>query len=591
MPKTRKRKAIARTSDTVSLEVGESDSESIGSVFADDERDGDFVLLENVSSGWITESEEFSDDYDDLPVLPSPVETRSEQRRKRCFEMRSAEYHLDGCIEKAGGGKDKTGELRGQYGVGGKSERTVYRKIKELKDVAATSGSRITDGELQQQINSVKAQQRGSSKLVQTSINNFLKCKSIAVGTEIESEASPPVQKKSRHVPEDSSINSTSEIIIIEDDEPPSSQDEEEIAEGELITEEVTDEANKWMDIVGEDMPIVTSDFAQLQALCLENLKISRKKKNYAAEVWYAALADLYRWTPQQGRIKASRRVMRNHGRGDGFARRLRGQARYFEQYQTLRPSYHGQRKTSGSLLDNEEVCMGLQRWLRTLEVGKATPLLLRKHVTEAVLPSLSDISKKSISLCTARKWMWALGFRQKRHSKGVYYDGHERKDVKEHRHKFLEVMNELAKSSATYEGDDMKRVPPQFMNGQEQQEVEFIYHDEMSVHANDYQQDYWLRPGEQVLKKKERGHVMMVSDFICQETMRLCLSDEQWEAELAKPEAEHLPVHDACVIIYPSGREGGDSYWNNEQMIAQLEKCAEDFQNTVSKQEVCLDL
>lgn len=62
-----------------------------------------------------------------------------------------------------------------------------------------------------------------------------------------------------------------------------------------------------------------------------------------------------------------------------------------------------------------------------------------------------------------------------------------------------------------------------------------------------------------------------MVSDFIFQETGSLCLSEEQWEAELAKPEAEHLPCQDAHVVIYPTGKEGGDDYWNNDQMVSQV--------------------
>jgi len=62
----------------------------------------------------------------------------------------------------------------------------------------------------------------------------------------------------------------------------------------------------------------------------------------------------------------------------------------------------------------------------------------------------------------------------------------------------------------------------------------------------------------------------MMVSDFVCQSTGCLVLSDEIWEQELLKPEAERLP-RDARVIITPSEKEGGDNYWNMDQMIDQV--------------------
>lgn len=39
---------------------------------------------------------------------------------------------------------------------------------------------------------------------------------------------------------------------------------------------------------------------------------------------------------------------------------------------------------------------------------------------------------------------MHKLGYRRKRHRKGVYWDGHERKDVIKHRSLHLEKMAEL---------------------------------------------------------------------------------------------------------------------------------------------------
>ena len=49
-----------------------------------------------------------------------------------------------------------------------------------------------------------------------------------------------------------------------------------------------------------------------------------------------------------------------------------------------------------------------------------------------------------------------------------------------------------------------------------------------------------------------------------------LMLSDQLWEAELAKLATECLP-RDACVIITPSSKAGSDDYWNMDQMISQV--------------------
>ena len=62
----------------------------------------------------------------------------------------------------------------------------------------------------------------------------------------------------------------------------------------------------------------------------------------------------------------------------------------------------------------------------------------------------------------------------------------------------------------------------------------------------------------------------MMVLDFVCQSTGRLVLTDELWQEELAKPAVECLP-RDARIIITPSSKQGGDDYWNMNQMIAQV--------------------
>lgn len=97
------------------------------------------------------------------------------------------------------------------------------------------------------------------------------------------------------------------------------------------------------------------------------------------------------------------------------------------------------------------------------------------------------------------------------------------------------------------------------------------IFHDESAFHANDYKGNYWLKGGEQVLKKKDRGRLIMVSGFICQRYGNVALTDELLVANSRLPQGEQLKVTDSRVTIYPSSRKGGDDYWNMEQMVDQV--------------------
>lgn len=102
------------------------------------------------------------------------------------------------------------------------------------------------------------------------------------------------------------------------------------------------------------------------------------------------------------------------------------------------------------------------------------------------------------------------------------------------------------------------------------EQEHVVLFQDESTAHANDHQSNYWLTAGEQVLKKKDKGRLIMVSDFICEAIGPLALTEAAKRENEKRPEHEQLPEK-ARVIIYPSSKSGGDAYWNMEQMIAQV--------------------
>ncbi|KAJ7718612.1 hypothetical protein B0H14DRAFT_3630315 [Mycena olivaceomarginata] len=97
------------------------------------------------------------------------------------------------------------------------------------------------------------------------------------------------------------------------------------------------------------------------------------------------------------------------------------------------------------------------------------------------------------------------------------------------------------------------------------------IVHDEASFHSNDYQNNqYWLKPGEQVLKKKGRGRLIMVSAFLCEHYGLLTLTPEMI-AENEKMATElRLTIADSTTVIYPDNKASGDDYWNMKQTIEQ---------------------
>lgn len=66
--------------------------------------------------------------------------------------------------------------------------------------------------------------------------------------------------------------------------------------------------------------------------------------------------------------------------------------------------------------------------------------------VNNTLLPNstLSSGAPRKISVEVARRWLHDMGFKVRRITKGIYYDGHEREDVVEAREEFLKTMTSL---------------------------------------------------------------------------------------------------------------------------------------------------
>ena len=74
------------------------------------------------------------------------------------------------------------------------------------------------------------------------------------------------------------------------------------------------------------------------------------------------------------------------------------------------------------------------------------------------------------------------------------------------------------------------------------------------------------LRDSEQPLRKKGRGRLIHISDFINEIDGRLVLKD-----------ANGNIIRDAQKIIYPGSN--GDPWWDTEQLLAQTNKAIDIFE------------
>ena len=197
------------------------------------------------------------------------------------------------------------------------------------------------------------------------------------------------------------------------------------------------------------------------------------------------------------GRMAASEQIAQQWHEGEGvhFARQIRTLARHYQKFEQLPPEKRG----SGggrSLFNDEKVQLAARTHLMGLPTGSVTPTQFRRALNERILPSLGYMLEVGLSERTARRWLYKLGWRRTRLKKGVYMDGHERKDVKEYRENvFLPLMASFERRMVRWEFIESKleRIEPELEPGK--QRIVPIFQDESSFHANEYKQNIWCAP------------------------------------------------------------------------------------------------
>ena len=196
-------------------------------------------------------------------------------------------------------------------------------------------------------------------------------------------------------------------------------------------------------------------DIFEIVKACLQDVKKLKSAcslkvvTQLTAVLEYARLRDQYQCHDKCKRpgLGASPAIARRMGKGRVgkkkgfyFARQIRRNEAYLLKHKCLPPTKAGAKHGQYTLLDNEAVLHGVQRYLAAQNLGTITPKLLCHHVNNTILPALNLTRKNaSISERTAVNWLKKLSYSCKDVKKGVYHDGHKCLDVIKACKKFLE--------------------------------------------------------------------------------------------------------------------------------------------------------
>ena len=237
-----------------------------------------------------------------------------------------------------------------------------------------------------------------------------------------------------------------------------------------------------------------------------------------------------------------------------------------------------GKYQRSGVLWTSEELNKMASDYIRSNANVKGKPNLTVSQfchwVNNDLLPNetLEPGFPRKISVETARKWMHELGFEVVTKKKGTYVDGHERADVVEYRAKFLRRLVSLGfLNSDNAPTEEAKTALPADINIPSPEIIEktvFLFHDETTFQANEDQTTVWAPKGTKIIRPKSKGSGIMVSDFICEQSGYLCLTDDEYER--AKVSDPTIKKHARQWLEYGEAKEG---YWTSDKFMKQIKE------------------
>ena len=184
--------------------------------------------------------------------------------------------------------------------------------------------------------------------------------------------------------------------------------------------------------------------------------------------------------------------------------------------------------------IDDEEYRDKALKWIRENASAKGKPNMtaatfcawLESDLLPLVRQHHPDAPAK-VSVPTATRWLHKLGFNPSSTKKGLYIDGHERKDVVDYCKLYLRKLEVLESTHAPPPpvGDE-----PETNVSLSMKTLVLLYHDESTFHSNDDQGWVWAEKWSQQIKPKGQGRGLMISDFIDEHNGYLKLTDAEYD-------------------------------------------------------------
>ena len=297
-----------------------------------------------------------------------------------------------------------------------------------------------------------------------------------------------------------------------------------------------------------------------------------------------------------------------------------------------IQPDGRGRHTSAESFLDDGDAKEKSREWLRlNVRSGQArtagemplTTLHFWRWCNDTLLHDLlqANAARKPISLSTASRWLVKLGFLYRKHTKTIYFDGHEREDVVQDRMEKLVMLKVcsppcsscpqrmhhpipshptpthptptlpqvLEEVTVTFRGRDCEDTVWPLLHPGERPVVR-VSQDESTFHANDDCPGEWCEKGRGMsIKKKSRGGFIMVSMFISELQGRVRCRQEQMRAYIALHPESHMAAKlkatpswdgDSMLLLEP-GAGKVDKWFDAEQLMEQTKLVSEVFEAT----------
>jgi hypothetical protein len=289
-------------------------------------------------------------------------------------------------------------------------------------------------------------------------------------------------------------------------------------------------------------MPVSTSQILRDRSKLLEaSVQLTKEAKkgnlDVIVQARVAAMVGLlniftdeklgYSW------MQASEIIARTLGRGTNHARHVREWAMAFLRWRDL--PLHQLKWKRRMIIDDEDIAEEIKIKLK----GKEREGFLKAEDVVDVVASpemqaifaQKGISKATISVKTALRWLEKMGWTYGKLKHGMYLDGHERSDVVEYRKAFVErwMGHERRFHRWDHDGSELPRpngFPVPGSHGRFR--LILVTHDESTFFQNDERNTGWSHTtSKSKPKAKGNGQTLMVSDFLTPDWGRLRDGDE----------------------------------------------------------------